>query len=59
MCEIKARQHERREVLCRKVGTHRRILFADLMRYKHLTEADRHGVLDQLTHDPQVLKMGY
>jgi uncharacterized GH25 family protein len=29
------------------------------MRYKHQTEADRHGVLDQLTHDAQALKMGW
>lgn len=43
----------------RKVGTHRRILFADLMRYKHQIDADRRAVLDQLTHDAQAQKMGY
>jgi excisionase family DNA binding protein len=42
-----------------KVGTHRRILFADLMRYKHQIDADRRATLDQLTHDAQALKMGY
>jgi hypothetical protein len=29
------------------------------MRYKYLTEADRHGVLDQLIHNAHALKMGY
>ena len=36
-----------------------RILFADLIRYKHQIDADRHTVLDQLTQDAQALKMGY
>ncbi|HEU5407562.1 MAG TPA: hypothetical protein VFU48_07325 [Nitrospira sp.] len=43
----------------RTVGTHRRILFADLMRYKHQIDADRRVALDQLTQDAQALKMGY
>lgn len=43
----------------RKVGTHRGILFADLMRYKHQIDGDRRATLDQLTHDAQALKMGY
>lgn len=43
----------------RKVGTHRRILFTDLMRYKHQIDAERRATLDQLTHDAQALKMGY
>jgi excisionase family DNA binding protein len=50
---------EEQKIPYRKVGTHRRILFADLMRYKHQIDADRRGVLDQLTHDAQALKMGY
>jgi len=43
----------------RKVGTHRRIRFADLMRYKHQIDADRRATLDQLTEDAEALKMGY
>ena len=30
---------DEQKIPCRKVGTHRRILFADLMRYKHLIDA--------------------
>ncbi len=50
---------EEQKIPYRKVGTHRRILFADLMRYKHQIDADRRAVLDQLTHDAQAQKMGY
>ncbi len=50
---------EEQKIPYRKVGTHRRILFADLMRYKHQSDADRRAVLDQLTHDAQAQTMGY
>ena len=43
----------------RKVGTHQRILYADLMRYKNQIDADRRAVLDHLAQDAQALKMGY
>jgi len=43
----------------RKVGTHRRIMFEDLMRYKKQIDADRRTVLDQLTKEAQDLNMGY
>ena len=33
----------------RKVGTHRRILFSDLMNYKHTTERRRNEALDELS----------
>ena len=42
-----------------KVGTHRRILFADLMRYKKSMDEKRAKVLDELTAQAQELNMGY
>ncbi len=43
----------------RKVGTHRRIKFADLMAFKQEDDARRRGVLDELTADAQDLGLGY
>lgn len=43
----------------RKVGTHRRILFEDLMAYKQRGDADRLNVLEQLSAQAQELEMGY
>lgn len=42
-----------------KVGTHRRIMFSDLMTYKHLMMEGRAKVLDELTALGQELDMGY
>ena len=50
---------EDRKLPFRKVGTHRRIRFADLMRYKQQIDADRRAALDQLTQEAQDLQMGY
>lgn len=44
---------------CRQVGTHRRILFSDLMNFKNKIDADRRAVLDELAKQAQELNMGY
>lgn len=43
----------------RKVGTHRRVRFEDLLRYKQADETKRQRVLDQLAAQAQELGMGY
>jgi len=43
----------------RKVGTHRRVLFADLMKFKALIDRDRKKALDELTKQAQELGLGY
>ena len=42
-----------------KVGTHRRILFEDLMRYKKQIDTERRKVLDELVKQSETLGMGY
>lgn len=43
----------------RLVGTHRRILFKDLMEYKRKMDADRRDALQKLAGDAQENKLGY
>ena len=47
------------EIAHRKVGTHRRIRFEDILNYKRKTEVEQKDALKQLVAEAQELKMGY
>jgi excisionase family DNA binding protein len=50
---------ESRKLPFRLVGTHRRIRFEDLTRYKESIDRDRREVLDELAAESQRLGLGY
>jgi excisionase family DNA binding protein len=50
---------EQKKLPFRLVGTHRRIRFEDVLRFKENIDAERREVLDKLAAEAQELKMGY
>lgn len=42
-----------------KTGKHRRVLFADLMRYREQREEASHAAMDELAKQAQELRLGY
>ncbi len=47
------------ELKYRKVGTHRRIMFSDLLEYRRKDDAERAKVLGELAAQAQELNLGY
>ena len=50
---------EEKKLPFRKVGTHRRVRFEDVLRYKEGIDSERRKVLDALAAEAQELSMGY
>jgi excisionase family DNA binding protein len=50
---------ERNEIPYRKVGTHRRVLFKELLAYREKSAASSRKALDELTKQAQELRMRY
>ena len=47
------------KIPCTKVGSHRRVLFSDLMKYKQSSKEKSKAIMDELTEQAQKLNMGY
>jgi excisionase family DNA binding protein len=52
-------QLEKGVIPCRKVGTHRRVMFKDLMEYKQTMDHNRLKALEELSVIDQELGLGY
>lgn len=50
---------EEKKLPYRLVGTHRRVRFEDVLRYKENIDSERRKILDQLAAEAQDLKLGY
>lgn len=50
---------EQKKLPFRLVGSHRRVRFEDVLRFKENIDTERRKVLDQLAAEGQELKMGY